>query len=239
MKRYCLIAIFFIAGVCTPAVAQEKLDGELLDKITNKPVSFANLSVKGKPSITAISNEEGYFKLDSKNILDADTLFISHVNYISVDVSVHTLRGKKTNKIALTENTMKLREVQVHAAEDYVEFENVIAQTKKSLHFPITSTVYYRELVKENKSFNKFADGLLTVIYEQNKDENEIKIRIDQCRTDNLPKDEDDQFELVSPVKLEFVLGQGFGNFLNRFRNDNQKNYHYYAFPTTSETENI
>lgn len=49
-----------------------------------------------------------------------------------------------------------------------------------------------------------------------------------------MPKDDDDQFEMMSPVKIESVLGNSFVNFLNKFRSEKQINYHFYAFNDSS-----
>ena len=205
-NKLILISLLFNAIAFNILFAQEKLEGYLIDRVTNQPVSFAYLGLKGDTRIRTISNEEGYFLIVSEAITDIDTLLISHISYLSQSVPIQTFRGQSSSKILLAESIIELKEIQINAIEDYQAFEDVVNQTKRSLQFPMTASLYYRELVKENKSFNKFADGLLTVVYEKIDDENKIKIRVDQCRTEKLPKDEDDQFEMVSPVKMEAVL---------------------------------
>lgn len=224
-----IITLLFNGITFNILLAQKKLEGFLVDKVTNQPVPFAHLEVKGEINLRTISNEEGFFKLESEAIADIDTLLITHINYVSQSLLIQTFREQSNSKILLSENIIELKEIQINASEDYQAFEDIVIQTKKNLHFPMSANLYYRELVKENKSFNKFADGLLTVVYEKIDDENKVKIRVDQCRTEKLPKDEEDQFELVSPVKIEAVLGHEFGNFLNRFRKENQINYHFYS----------
>ena len=39
---------------------------------------------------------------------------------------------------------------------------------------------------------------------------------------------------MISPVKIESVLGHSYVNFLNKFRNEKQINYHFYAFNDSS-----
>ena len=228
------ITLFFCGFNFNALSAQEKLEGYLIDKANGQPIPFANISIKAKATLGTVSNEDGFFRFDTDGIASYDTLLITHINYVSHSLPVQVFLRQGDSKILLTESITELNEIQVNASEDFQTFEDIVSQTKKSLRFPMTTNIYYRELVKENKSFNKFADGLLTVVYEKDGDENKIKMRVDQCRTAKLPKDEDDQFELVSPVKIDLVLGHEFGNFLNRFRKENQENYHFYSFPENS-----
>ena len=226
------VTVIFIGISFNSLLAQEKLEGYLTDVATNQPVSYAHLGIRGKSR--TISNEEGYFRIDPTGILNSDTLVITHINYVSIDLSIKSFREQTNKKIKLKENIIQLKEIQVKVIEDFQAFEDIVKQTKKSLSFPITTTIYYRELVRENKSFNKFADGLLTVVYEKNEDQDNIEVKVDQCRVEKLPKDDDDQFEMISPVKIESVLGHTYVNFLNKFRNEKQINYHFYAFNDSS-----
>jgi len=231
-----VIALVFIGFNINTLSAQQILEGYLVDKATRQPVSFAYIGISGNARYGTVSNEDGLFRLESDGIQNSDTLLITHINYVSLHLPVQLFLQSGNSKIQLTERVTELTEIQVKASEDYQAFEEVVKQTQKSLRFPMTANLYYRELVRENSSFNKFADGMLTVVYEKDGDKNDIRMRVDQCRTAKLPKDEDDQFELVSPVKMELVLGYEFANVLNRFQGDHKVDYHFYSFPEDTTT---
>lgn len=221
------VLIIIWTGI-NPLIAQEKIEGYLLNKDTGEPVAFATLHVKGKVTSGTVSNEDGFFLLGLQGITETDTLLISHINYVPQALLVRSLRGLAEVKILLTENVVQLSEVQVKASEDYQVFDDAVKSTIQKVQFPMTANLYYREMVKENKSFSKFADALLTVVYDKNGKENTIKTRVDQCRTRKLPKEDDAQLEMLSPIKLEKVLEYQFVGFLSRFQNENRANYHFY-----------
>lgn len=218
--------------------SQKKLEGILLDKATNSPIEFVNLSLKGNPSTGTVSNQDGRFQLLFEKTDDFDSLIISHINYLTRVLPLNDLVTQSQIRLFLSENIVELKEIRVGNSEDFDAFEEIISKTKKKLRFPSSSSVYYRELVKGNKSYTRYADAILAVGYEQTKDNNDIKIKVIQCRAIKLPKDDEDKFEMLSPVKMDLVLGQSFGNFLNRFKS-NQKDYHFYFFKNSQKDENM
>ncbi len=202
--------------------AQSFVEGVVANKSNEELVPFATIAVKNKSRGT-ISNAEGKFRLDTRGLEDNDTIQISHVSYATFQLTLGKLKTDQ-GKITLTENAITLKEVSVYASKDDRAFlDEIINQSKKNTVLPTTYDVYYREWVRENASYNRFADGLLTVAYPVNKED--VKVQVKQSRAFKLPKDEDDMFEMGNPVKLEYVLAGVYINFLNRFRGDNKDNY--------------
>jgi hypothetical protein len=217
--------LFFLVLSFLSVRAQVRLEGIVADKKTGEPIPFVHLVVKNKLTGTA-SNADGIFRIDISGLTDKDSLKITHLNYSPVTVAVRDM--EKDARVFLTEQVTVLSEITVKATDDYAVMEEMIQRTKESTGIPFTASYYYRELVREDSSYNKFADGILTVTYEP---ENELTVRVDQCRVYALQKDEDVEIDQVSPVKLKNVLSYAFVNFLNRFRESNRKNYLFYFQP--------
>ena len=204
------------------ANAQSFVEGVVLNKSNEEVIPFASIVFKSKNNGT-ISNAEGKFKLDTRGLGDNDTIQVSHISYATFQFTLGKLKNDQ-GKISLTENAITLREVSVYASKDDRAFlDEIINQSKKNTVLPTTYDVYYREWVRENASYNRFADGLLTVAYPV--DKRDVKVQVKQSRAFKLPKDEDEMFEMGNPVKLEYGLSYVYVDFLNKFRGERKDSY--------------
>jgi len=217
----------FLVLVVAIAYSQSVVEGIIVKDANEEAVPFATISVQNK-AVGTITNIEGKFKLDIHTLQDTDTIQISHLSYNSLRITLASLKSNQ-GKIRLYENTLMLREVTVNAAQNDIDLlEDIITQSKKKLILPLTYNIYYREWVKENASYNRFADGLLTIAYPLNKED--LKVQVNQSRAFKLPKDDDEIFDMVSPVKLEYVLNYVYIDFLNRFRGEKGKDYNVTSY---------
>ncbi len=69
--------------------------------------------------------------------------------------------------------------------------------------------------------------------------DNDAKIKGLQSRAFRLPKDEDDQFELMSLVKVQSVVETQFMNLLNRFTGEHKNNYHFIFLPGEENNDDL
>ncbi|MFN7261793.1 MAG: carboxypeptidase-like regulatory domain-containing protein [Cyclobacteriaceae bacterium] len=223
------VGVFLLFMACLQLHAQQFMDGFIFNSAEKIPVEFASIRLKSDPSVGTVSNQDGYFKLTiPTHLTSVDSLEISHVNYNSLTIPVAS-QAAVSQKFFLKESVIELGEVSVVGKEDLKAFNDIVNATKASLSLPMTCSVYYRELVQGNKEYNKYADALLTVGFDKQGEDRDLVVKVDQCRAFQLPKSEDDKFELVSPVKIELVLGYAFADFLNRFKRENQ-DFHFYFF---------
>ena len=213
------------------AVAQSFLEGNLKNEKTDTPISSANIYVKNQLNGT-VSNDEGKFKISLVNFLESDSIIISHINYYPVYLTIRELKSNN-GQVKMQESHITLEEVYINPKEDDALLDELITQSKSHLRLPFIGRLYYREWVKENNSYNRFADGLLDVIYGTN--DKDLAVRVDQSRAYKLPKDDDEIFEMASPVKMENVLNNQYINFLNRFGNEKKSQYHFYAFQDSAK----
>jgi len=220
-KMFISAVVFMLPFV---ANSQKIIEGQVLSD-HNEPVPFAFLSVR-KISAGTAANASGNFKLDLSGLSENDSLVVSHINYTTARISTGDLI-RSQGKITLHESVIELKEIEVKGKEDDDILKEIIARTKQDLKMPFRQQVYYREWVKENASYNRFADGTLTMMCPGDRDE--LAFRVDQSRAFHLPKDEDEMFELVSPLKMESILRNAYADFLNRFVGERKDDYHFYA----------
>jgi hypothetical protein len=231
MEGKSFVFLFLCVSIASVARSQAFIEGVVVDQATEMPIAFVNISAQNK-LVGTISNTDGKYRLDTRTLTDADTLLFSHISFTTLRISLGALKSI-SNKIKLTESLLLLKEITVNAARNDLDlFEDIIAETKRSAGLPLNYTVYYREWVKESASYNRFADGVLNVAYPQDKEK--MKFQVSQSRAFKLPKDDDELFDITSPVKLEFVLNNAYIDFLNRFRNEKSKDYNVVSYPGTS-----
>jgi hypothetical protein len=225
MKKFTTV-LWLLLLSATISLSQS-LEGVIKDKTTQQPIAAATVQIKNQLSGT-ISNDEGAFKLTLSTLTDNDIVVISHISYSSIQLPVKLIK-EANGQLFLTETNVKLDQVSVQSKEDDTFLDELISNAKKTLKLPFVAQVYYREWVKENASYNRFADGILDVSY--GLEEKDPVVRVNQSRAYKLPKDDDEIIEMASPVKLENILNYQYINFLNRFsKKEKRDQYHFYAF---------
>jgi hypothetical protein len=221
-----IITIYLLTGISICCWSQKSLEGRIKDKLTGEAVPYAFLTV-GKGLSGTVSNLDGYYKINTTNLADTDSIVVSHISYNTARLSIQDAM-ESSGEIFLNESETALREVEVQATEDDALLAEIRQQSKKDLNLPVTVKAYYREWVKGSSSYNRFSDGVLTINYPTDKDD--LKIKIDQSRAFHLPKDEDEMFDSASPLKMESVLNNGYIDFLNKFLGDRKVDYHFYEY---------
>lgn len=220
MKNSLLITCFVLQASISSS--QSFVEGIIVNEKNQEPIPYVHLGVKNM-SLGTISNSEGRFKLITDNLNETDTLQVSHISFKSCFLTLLSLKTKN-GKIELSENITPLKEITISAREKDINLlEGIVERTKKSMQLPFTYNLYYREWVKENTSYNRFADGLLTINFPDDKEV--IKVQVNQSRAFKLPKDDDEIFDIASPLKMDYLLKNVYVDFLNRFRKLNAAYY--------------
>ena len=228
-----IIILFYLLvsiAICTKA---QILEGKVMEKDGREPVAFAFIGMANGIQGT-VSNEDGHYKIDLSSLKETDTIVVSHISYLTRRIRVADLQ-KLNGEILLTEGQTQLKEVVVNATEDDAILLATQRQSKKDLNFPVTAKLYYREWVKDNNSYSRFSDGILMVNYPLDKED--MKIKVEQSRAYHLPKNEDEIFDINSPLKVESILRYAYVDFPNHFLGDRKKDYHFYEYRGTSSND--
>ena len=106
-----LIFIMFLSGILS---AQDKkhLKGKVIAKNTQEALSYTNILVLGK-NVGTISNEVGFYTLDTTNISTSDTVAFQYVGYKTKKITIADISENPI--IELKENFINLGEAFVYS----------------------------------------------------------------------------------------------------------------------------
>ncbi|MFM8911769.1 MAG: carboxypeptidase-like regulatory domain-containing protein, partial [Flammeovirgaceae bacterium] len=112
MRHFYLIFFFFLSsktGFCQTIVR-----GEVLEKVSRKPIPFANIGIINA-NIGTLSNVDGSFSLKVPEKLLDDSIVFSSLGFERKALLVRTLIGSHNTTVYLSERVVVLKEVTVHA----------------------------------------------------------------------------------------------------------------------------
>lgn len=130
--------------------------GVLKDIMTGEPVGMASVSADNS-NIGTTANAEGVFRLIVPQNLK--TITVTHLSY--KPYSFNPVAGDTPQEIFLEPNVIVLEEVVVSNQPIDALLKAVVSNSKKHLEKTLLLNTYYREFVKINNNYLKFADGML------------------------------------------------------------------------------
>jgi len=155
------VSIFLIA-VClsTSIYSQERyVSGTISDSITQKPLPFATISIRGTLIGTA-SNRDGNFNLKVPVHLEDSFLIISYVGYRSFDGKLGDMSSEEI--IFLSQDEIMLEEIEVVPWSAWEFIQNAVDKIQENYFSePFLTTSYYNEFITENDVFLKFTEGII------------------------------------------------------------------------------
>jgi hypothetical protein len=205
-------------------VFSQTIEGYIKDEHSNEPVPYFYVFVKNKFEGT-VTNNEGYFKLSSKALGKNDTIVLSHISYKPVFLPFNDAALARPLVLRVSQRITVLESIEIVNEDPNHLFKDIVETTKRDHIYPSTTSIYYREFVRDNAEFNKYADALLTVALPE--DEDDLNIGVEQCRVIELPKEEDDIVQAASPISVEKIIGYQYLNVLDRFTGENEANYNF------------
>jgi len=114
-----LSTTFLLVCLCLlPDVWGETISGRIIDSESQEPLPYVNIGVLGGERGT-VSNEQGYFHLDLRDLMAEATIRFSYIGYENHDSEVADLRrqGEHLGEIKLTPITLEMQEVLVYPRE--------------------------------------------------------------------------------------------------------------------------
>ncbi|HEY5825579.1 MAG TPA: carboxypeptidase-like regulatory domain-containing protein, partial [Cyclobacteriaceae bacterium] len=162
--------ISFAAFVSLIAGAQDSitLSGKVVDAETNEPLTYASVTLKGKP-VGTITNADGEFEFYVPENYMRDTLVISYVGYHYYCERVLSIKDHKKVVIKLKFKPMVLNEVVVVATK--VAPQEIVKKAfeKVENNYPVNAhrlKGFYREIHEENEKTVLLVEAALD-IYDQ------------------------------------------------------------------------
>lgn len=162
-----IIAFLFTAFIVALSPAEAKkfdgyttVSGVVKDKNTKKKLEYVNISVPGT-SIGTVTNADGGFTIKVNDSIQARSLEISHLGYLSEIVS---LAGEDIDDITilLTPNTNSLPEVVIRAMDPELLMKRAIAQiANNNSANPTMLTGFYRETIRKKRNFINVTEAIV------------------------------------------------------------------------------
>ncbi|NQZ78397.1 MAG: carboxypeptidase-like regulatory domain-containing protein, partial [Ekhidna sp.] len=136
----------------------ESLQGRVVDKVTREPLPFSTIRIKGT-SKGVVSNEDGKFDLKLDNNHNHQSVVISFLGYENKELAISSF-GNERLEIALEESILNLSEVVITPKEPLEIIGEALSKIPENYRTDTYAyDAYYRELVKVDTSFVKFADA--------------------------------------------------------------------------------
>ena len=139
---------------------QIKIEGTLVDSLTQEPIPFANVWLKGTSNGT-LTNDLGRFAINVDTTL-SDSLEFSLIGYNSKIHNVHLVPKLRPFWIELSSKSFELNAVIITpiSAKEYIR--RAIKSIEKNYDIDgRKDRYYYREVIKENGQFNRFTEAVL------------------------------------------------------------------------------
>jgi protease II len=138
------------------------LKGIITDSKTGTLLPYAYVQVKGK-ALGTVTNSDGFFKLTVPKSLQIEMLVFSYVGYVSQEIRANQL----TNPVAIKlKPDTKILDVVVIEPEKMISAKALLRKVIKNIptnykQDTVLANGYYRELLKENGVYIKYADAVV------------------------------------------------------------------------------
>jgi CarboxypepD_reg-like domain len=184
------------------------LSGKLIDKESREPVVFATVYVLGT-SIGTVSNSDGEFILKFPSNLKDVKIGIKHIGYKNYSLPLSNMQLDVMNEIKMAKEAVQIKEVVIMKKDPLELLRGAMSRISNNYSTqPVMMTGFYRETVKQNRSYVSIAEGVLNAYkssYSKILDEDRVKIYKGRKGQD-LKKMDTVTFKFQGGPKTTFVL---------------------------------
>lgn len=138
------------------------ISGKLYDRIANEPIIYASVSVN-YTTISAVTNQNGEFRLVIPDSLSRSIVKFSHVGYESQEIEAYLLDGQHIS-LSLEPRIISLQEIVIRAVDPLKELQEMIDNIKENYSAdPVLLTAFYREGVDYKKKNIDLTESVLQI----------------------------------------------------------------------------
>ncbi len=161
MKIIPLLISIFLVICALHATAQIK--GQVINQENRMPVEFANVTIEGT-FIGVMANHEGEFELHIPAEHKGKNIIISRLGFVSDTISSY--RAGQRVLVTLAPLQIQLAEVVVKPVNPLEILRKAVEKIPENYStVPVYLDAYYRELVKTDAAFVKYADAACRIYY--------------------------------------------------------------------------
>ncbi|MEZ4854060.1 carboxypeptidase-like regulatory domain-containing protein [Flavobacterium sp.] len=165
--------------------AQTSFSGHIIDKQTQERLPFINV-FSPETNQGVYTNNDGYFEFQIPQ--SSKTIVISCLGYKSIILNVSQVTQNMKFELE-TENYLLDELIIVNKPLNEI-VEKLVQNSQQQLERSIKLETYYREFVKINNQYSKFADGLVDYYLKpKRKDKVKAKVVVNQSRAFELIKE--------------------------------------------------
>ena len=190
------------------------IQGTVIDAASQQPVQFASVGLLHTP-VGTVSNAVGVFKLSIPTNRPTDSLLVSSIGYASYRVAVASLSSGKPCLLALAPQAVALQAAAVVGYTPQTLLKRAVRTTYTHLLSPALFKSYYRELVRVNGTYTKYADGLVdyrVVANPRKLFKPDIQVRITQSRAKVVRVADTSVQDVPSVIDVEQAINGYDGN---------------------------
>ena len=166
-----LFLIFFIAFqsngysnniILTDTIGHNSYKGIVVDGSTNKPLTFASISVN-ETNISTVSNSKGEFILKVSKRFQNKSITVSFLGYTSKVISLSDL-DKNDNVIKLETYIEELSEVNITMKDAPTLMREVFKRKNQNYFTNYTAmTAFYRETIKKRNTYVSLSEAVIHI----------------------------------------------------------------------------
>jgi len=204
MRKFQLITLLFLVPL--GVVSQEFVQGKLLDSVTEGPVVFASIVLKGSYK-GVISNEDGSFRIPVELKNEYEGLVISSMGYESLTVPMENLQEDTVNTIYLVPKTIELQEATVIGYKKKFSAKKIVRKAIRAIpdNFstnPFAMVGYYRDYQQDNSKYVNLNEAIVEI---QDKGFDQRDLKTTDFRIYRLVKNQDFPRDSISSGSYDYL----------------------------------
>lgn len=220
-----LLQVLFLLCMTAGFAQNKQIKGVVKDILTNEALSHVTISTPDEQYGT-ISNEEGAFLFSLP--AGAEKFRISSMGYNTYEFDINNLPDDGIYRLEPQE--IVLEEVVVVNTPINEYLQQLVANSQARLNAPSLLNTYYREFVKVNERYTKFADGLVDYSVTKEKKKIKTQTQVKQSRAAKIQDAENEALDEVTglDVKKAVSADYSFKSIDHAFLSDDgYKNYNF------------
>jgi hypothetical protein len=141
-------------------ITYKQVEGLLIDKLTGKPLVFANLQVKNT-KLGTVTNADGEFVLKIPSKYQDQSLIITHIGYKDLNIPLSEL-DKTGNELEVIPEAIPIEELTFRNLEPVELLAEALKRVPENyLAKPANYTSFYREAIKQNRHYVSIGEAVL------------------------------------------------------------------------------
>ncbi|MNK33932.1 hypothetical protein D3C87_524310 [compost metagenome] len=202
-KNLLTVLVLFIVNT---VIAQNiEIKGIVKDIQSKETLGYANITTLDQQYGT-VSNDEGVFVLSCPQ--STDKIVITYLGYAPLEISTSALPKDGTYLMDIQDLVLDEIVILGEPIEDFLE--KLVENSMSKFTAPLLLSTYYREFVKINNDYTKFADALIDYNARRKGKKLDTEIVVKQSRAAKLVGQDEEKIDIVSPLDVRKAVEKDY-----------------------------